>query len=125
MKPLVEEVRVSVRGRDILLKLKRKTGIKHWNTLCRIAFCVSLQQESIPSKPTVGETGIRMDWRTFSGPHSEEYLSLITLKSLEDGLLEDDDFPLSEQFRAHLERGIVLIRNVSDLQELSGIACGI
>ena len=121
MKPPVEEVRVSVRGKDILLKLKRKTGLKHWNELCRIAVCLSFQHASIPSRPAIGEIGIRMDWRTFGGSQSDELIALIILRSSKDGLLDDKSFPLPEQFRAHLERGISMLSDVSDLHELSTI----
>lgn len=122
MKPPVDEVRISARGKDILLKLKRKTGLKHWNELCRIAFCLSLKQASEPSRPKAGEAGIRMDWKTFAGAHSDVFIALNLLRSTHDDLIDDDSYPLSEQFRAHLERGITILSEVSDLRELASIA---
>ena len=44
----LETVRLSQRGKEQLIKLKRVTGIKQWNVLCRWALCVSL------ADPTTG-----------------------------------------------------------------------
>lgn len=44
----VEHVRVSQQAKDHLVRLKRITGIKNWNVLCRWALCVSLAEESTP-----------------------------------------------------------------------------
>ena len=39
---LIETVRVSAKARDELIRLKTKTRIENWNTLCRWAICHSL-----------------------------------------------------------------------------------
>ena len=38
----IETVRVSAKARDELIRLKTKTQIENWNTLCRWAICHSL-----------------------------------------------------------------------------------
>ena len=52
-----EHIRLSQQARESLVKLKRYTGIPHWNTLCRWAFCLSLAESSQPApakiRPTV------------------------------------------------------------------------
>ena len=42
----VEHVRISQDARDKLIKLKRVTGIKNWNVLCRWGLCASLAETS-------------------------------------------------------------------------------
>ena len=36
----LEHIRIAERAKDQLAKLKRSTGIPHWNVLCRWGFCV-------------------------------------------------------------------------------------
>ena len=43
---LPNSVRVNQQAKDQLIKLKRITGIKQWNVLCRWALCLSLAQFS-------------------------------------------------------------------------------
>jgi len=45
----LDHIRVSERGRDQLVRLKRPTGIQHWNVLCRWAFCMSLADSCVPT----------------------------------------------------------------------------
>ena len=37
----IDHIRLSQQAKDQLIKLKRVTGIEHWNVLCRWALCVS------------------------------------------------------------------------------------
>src|SRR6266568_4616036 len=68
MKPPIETLRISRQGRDQLIKLKRLTGIEHYNILCRWAFCASLREETPPHEvPHGGEGGVDMHWKVFAG----------------------------------------------------------
>ena len=119
MKPPVEEVRVSVRGKETLIKLKRRTGLTQWNHLCRIAFCRSLSNPTPPGAPAQGEAGIRMDWKTFAGSYSQELVCLNALRALRDEIDLAQKDEIAEYFRAHLERGIASLDSVSDIAELA------
>jgi len=44
---MIETIRISEKGKQQLIQLKRKTGIDNWHTLCRWAFCISLAEPSI------------------------------------------------------------------------------
>ena len=44
----LEHIRLSQTARDQLITLKRRTGIAHWNVLCRWAFCRSLAEPAPP-----------------------------------------------------------------------------
>lgn len=102
----IETVRVTKKGRDQLITLKRRTGIENWNILCRWAFCVSLAEHSQPSSDIIkGDYQIEMTWRTFGGEYSDIYLALLKHRCKIDGLEINDDV-LSTQFKLHLHRGI-------------------
>ncbi len=48
MKPPVEHVKISAKAKEILVKVKRSTGLEHWNEICRIALCKSIANPTIP-----------------------------------------------------------------------------
>jgi DNA sulfur modification protein DndE len=119
----VENIKLSQQARDQLITLKRRTGIQHWNTLCRWAFCRSLAEPTPP--PTAkhpADSKVQMDWRTFAGPHGDLYWSLLRQRCHTDGLPLDED-TLAQQFRIHLHRGIGYLvgdrslRNITHLLE--------
>ena len=119
MKPPVDRVRVSAKGKDILIKIKRRTGLEHWNEICRIALCRSLGNANAPAKsPRTVEMAIDMEWRTFAGAYSSEFASAILVKAQLDGVKLTSKEALSEYVRAHLERGIASLQNVRSLGDL-------
>lgn len=119
MKPPVEHVRVSARGREILIRIKRNTGLEHWNEICRIALCRSLVNPTPPSRiEKVGESSIDMEWKTFAGLYQEELAALIVLKAKKDCINLSNKDAIAEYFRAHLERGITGLQNIKKIQDL-------
>ena len=106
MKFPIEHIRVSQQGRDQLIKLKRLTGIEHWNTLCRWAFCASLAEPTVPPNIKIpADSSIEMSWKIFGGVYHELYIGLLKERCLKDKL-PVDDHTLATQFRLHLHRGI-------------------
>jgi len=117
----LDTIRVSQQAKEQLSKLKRYTGIKNWNILCRWAFCVSLAEESIPTPLKVpADSSVEMTWRVFGGSYHEIYDALLKERCRRDGFDLDDE-TLSMQFRLHLHRGISYLaadrglRNITDL----------
>lgn len=107
MKPPTETVRVSQRGKEILTRLKVKTGIEHWNVLCRWALCASLQSENAPPNlASLQDSNIEMTWKTFAGSASESLAAIVVLRAHEDHIDVSDSESLAKYFRGHLERGI-------------------
>ena len=106
MKPPLESIRVSQRSREILIALKRKTGIENWNIMCRWAFCDSLAN---PNRPVSGigsaESNIEMSWETFAGDLSEALLAVFYKRAATDGVRATRT-EIAAYFRSHLERGI-------------------
>lgn len=119
MIPPVDHVRVSAKGKDILIKIKRRTGLEHWNEICRIALSRSLANPSVPTRATrLSETAIDMEWKTFAGAYSSEFASAIFIKAQLDGVDLTCKEAIGEYVRAHVERGIASLQNVRSLGEL-------
>jgi DNA sulfur modification protein DndE len=117
MKPPVETVRISQRGKEILISAKRKTGIDQWNILCRWAVCASLAVETPPKQiKTLEESNIEIAWKVFGGQLSDFLAALVKARKKKDpGAAELSE---SEYFRAHLERGIGYLQNLKSLDHL-------
>ena len=111
---MIEVVRVSEKAKTQLITLKRRTGIKNWNILCRWAFCVSIAEKSDPPYEDIpSDSSIEMSWKTFSGSEDEIYLALIQLSVSKAGHLLNKE-NVNKYFRLHLHRGIsYLVSNPS------------
>ena len=120
MKPPVEHVRVSTRGKEILIKIKRRTGLEHWNEICRIALCRSLANPTTPPKcdNKIGESSIDMDWKTFAGDYQYEFVSLVLLRAQKDGVNLSKKDAISDYFKLHLERGISSLQNIRGMTDM-------
>jgi DNA sulfur modification protein DndE len=106
---MTETVRISKRGRDQLIKLKKITGIENWNILCRWALCKSLSEPSPPMNYDYSEmSNIEMTWRTFGGKHSEIYEMIIKQKAIKD-LKDPTPDMIAQYFKNHLHRGIAAL----------------
>ena len=121
----IEHIRVSQQAKDQLIRLKRVTGIKNWNVLCRWALCVSLAERSAPQNATAhSDSNVEMTWRVFGGRYADLYLAMLKERCRLDGL-GVDDATLSQQFRFHLHRGIAYlagnkkIRGIEDLVSMA------
>lgn len=102
----VEHIRISQHARDRLVKLKRQTGIKHWNVLCRWAFALSLAEPTPPPKARIPtDSNLEMSWKVFGGAYHEVYAALMKQRCIRDGL-DTSNETLARQFRLHLHRGI-------------------
>lgn len=106
----IETVRISEKAKRQLINVKQKTGIEHWNVLCRWAFCLSLADETPPSPSKIPlNSNVEMTWRTFGGEHHEIYLALLKHRCNKDGY-RDDEESIKWQFKLHLHRGIGMLQ---------------
>jgi DNA sulfur modification protein DndE len=117
----IKQFKVSTQAKEQLIRLKTRTGIAHWNVLCRWAFCLSLRQPSPPAALDVAaNSNVEMSWPVFGGDAHEIYLALLKERCERDGLGSSDEV-LARQFRLHLHRGIgylaapQAIRSIADL----------
>ena len=118
---IVEVVRVDERAKSQLTTLKRRTGIKNWNVLCRWALCLSLAEPSIPADQEIGMlSNVEMSWSTFGGSAADIYAAIIRARCDTDGLPQTPD-TLADQFRLHLHRGITYLVGTDDTKTLNGM----
>jgi DNA sulfur modification protein DndE len=89
------------------------------NLLCRIGFCMSLREPSIPNPAEyAGDTnGREFNRYTLTGEWDLLFTALLRQRCIKDGLNLETD--LDEQFAAHLGRGVILLFDrVKNLREL-------
>ena len=120
----IKNIHLSQHAKEQLIRLKRVTKIQNWNILCRWAFCVSLEESSIPAPvKIVTDSSVEMKWEVFGGDYHEIYLALLKQRCRNDGFELNDEL-LANQFKLHLHRGIgYLVSKVSDKQinDISGL----
>jgi DNA sulfur modification protein DndE len=102
-----------------LSQLKGRTGITP-NILCRIGFCYSLDDATIPDPEDYPPDSEReIDRHTLTGPWDRLFVALLKERCQQDGLPLDDE-TLAAQFRAHVNRGVLLLnKRVRSLNELA------
>src|ERR1043166_6162092 len=105
MKPPVDTLYITQLGREQLVKLKRQTGIEHYNVICRWAFCASLSESSVPVRDGGGSTGgIAIDWRVFAGEFSDVFSALLLFRARTDAADADSE-SVAHCLRSHVHRG--------------------
>lgn len=117
----IEHIRLSQQAKDQLARLKRRTGIQHWNILCRWAFCVSLAEPTIPPPAKIlADSSLELAWKVFGGVYEDIYLTLLKERCKRDGLGTSNEV-LATQLRLHLHRGIGYLtadRRIKDISSL-------
>lgn len=116
-----EHIRLSQGAREQLSTLKRRTGIGHWNVLCRWAFCRSLAEPTRPQDPRLPtDSNLEMSWRVFSGNYGHELWALLRVRCHNDGLPLDEE-TLNRQFRIHVHRGISYLAGDPAVCDVAGL----
>ncbi len=117
----VEHIKLSQQGKDQLIKLKRVTGIEHWNVLCRWALCVSLAENSVPPSMKIpADSNVEMSWKVFGGRYAEVYLALLKERCVRDGFGTDPE-TLAQQLRLHMHRGISYLAANKSLKKIDNL----
>ena len=115
------DVRLSEQTKDQLIRLKRVTGIKTWNILCRWALCLSLSDsEPLIESPDGGESGIEMRWDVFGGEFQYIYHALLVYDCKEKGL-EITERNISRLARLHIQRGVNILANKKRVTALESL----
>src|SRR4030081_3037886 len=100
----IEHIKLSQQAKEQLIKMKRWTGIKNWNVLCRWAFCVSLAEPTPPQNVKLpADSSVEMSWKIFGGTHADLYWTLLVDRCRRDGIEQTEDL-LGHHFRLHLHR---------------------
>lgn len=118
LKPL-ETVRLDSKRKNYLSSLKRITKIKNWNILCRWGFFLSLANQEVPSVVREQNDGaIEMTWRVFAGHTSSDLVwDVLKARLKRDGVALTDE-NMRDHFQRHLYRGINMLRNENDANDL-------
>ena len=121
MQSPIERVRLSKTAEDRLIKLKRGTGIKQWNILCRWAFCRSLAEPSVPSPvPIKTDSTVEIAWNVFGGEIADILLIALKQRCDRDGLGTETE-TLKQQFTLHLHRGIGYLAGDSNIEQIEDL----
>jgi DNA sulfur modification protein DndE len=119
MKPPVDNIRVSSKGRDILIQSKRITGLKQWNELLRWAYCLSLANSEAPKITRKLDSGIEpIEWETFAGNNGDIYMATFYARAIKDKVILSNPEETQLYFRAHIERGVAALRSFKTLSSL-------
>ena len=105
---MIRSLHLSSQALEQVSRIKRHTGLKTNNVICRWALCISLAEKSCPAKQVFefDSTGRgEIAWETFSGEYGAVYISLLKQRCLEDGLEPNED-NLRDQFMLHVHRGL-------------------
>ena len=104
-----------------LKRLKSKTSITP-NLLCRVGYCMSLEEPGLPI-PDQYPAGVRdINRYTLTGPYDSLFVALLRQRMHEDGL---DWSEASSQFHAHMNRGVMLLNaRVGSMEQLLGAIPG-
>lgn len=99
--------------------LKGRTGLTP-NILCRIGFMMSIKDPTRPNPDNYLPDSDRIIERpVLTGAWDTLFVALIKERCLQDGLPLDDDV-LGEQFKAHVNRGVLLLyKRVKTLNDLA------
>ncbi|MGY1746748.1 DNA sulfur modification protein DndE [Blastococcus sp. SYSU D00695] len=118
----LEHIRLSQTARDQLITLKRRTGITHWNVLCRWALCRSLAEPTVPPATKLAfDSNVEMTWRVFAGEYGDALWALLRYRCHIDGLGLDEE-TVAQQFRLHLHRGIGYLVGDPRVTDAAGLA---
>lgn len=110
----IDRVRLSSAAKQQLVTLKRRSGIEHYNVLCRHALCASLANASpVPDETHQYAGGIEIEWRVFAGEAEDTYLNLLVVRCLKDeGSASADG--LKRTLTRHLHRGLSYLTSKAD-----------
>ena len=117
----LDRIRVSKKAQDQLLTIRRRTGLRQWNWMCRWAFCRSIAEPSRPPMlPVPYDSNLEMAWHVFGGEHEDVYAAILRQRCIQDGLDTDPD-TLATQFRLHLHRGIGYLVGDQDIRSIGDL----
>jgi DNA sulfur modification protein DndE len=118
---MIERVKLTAAAKQQLITLKRKTGIEHYNTICRHALVVSLSNPApAPVENLQFTNGLEIDWDVFTGGYGDTYLNVLMIRAI-----KDTDGCTASQVRqtltSHIHRGLSYLVSKKD-SEISMIS---
>jgi len=109
------KLRLTKDSSNRLRQLAGKTGLTP-NLLCRLGFCLSLNEASVPNPADYPEEDREFNRYTLLGEYDTFFVALLRQRCHQQKL---DSSDLPDYFRAHVNRGITLLqRQVKGLPDL-------
>lgn len=112
------KLRLTKDSSNRLRYLAGKTGLAP-NLLCRLGFCLSLNDASLPNPADYPEEDREFNRYTLLGEYDALFVALLRQRCHEDGV-QVSELPIF--FRAHVNRGIALlqrrVKNLAGILEL-------
>ena len=99
-------LRLSKDASNRLRFLAGKTGLTP-NLLCRIGFCLSLGEASVPDPEAYSEEDREFNRYTLLGEYDPLFTALLRERCRDDGVATEK---LPDYFRAHMNRGVLLLQ---------------
>ena len=106
MNAVIDRVKISAAGKQQLSTLKRRTGIDHYNVICRHALCASLANSTrVPVEALQYTGGLEIDWTTLAGEIEATLTNILIARTVAE---EGGSSPASVRkvLQAHLHRGL-------------------
>lgn len=111
---MIERVKLTAAAKQQLITLKRRTGIEHYNTICRHALAVSLSNPApAPVENLQFTNGLEIDWEVFSGGCGNTYLNILFLRTLQDSG-DCTVQQIRQTLSSHLHRGLSYLASRKD-----------
>lgn len=110
----IDRIRLTAVAKNQLITLKRRTGINHYNVLCRYAFCLSLANDTTPPLESFNfNGGIDIEWRIFTGGNEMLYLNLLMLRCEYDGVDKTEE-AIKLKLYNHIHRGLSFMMSLNE-----------
>jgi DNA sulfur modification protein DndE len=118
----LSQIKFGNRASVELKALKARTGLTP-NVLCRIGFCLSVEDPSDLNPDSFPADSDRViDRHVLLGPHDALFVALMKERLYHDEIDPNDEEALGKHFRAHVHRGVHLLfkraKTLSDLSRL-------
>ena len=103
---MIERVKLSAVAKQQLITLKRRTGIDHYNVICRHALCISLANDARAAVENIQfSNGLEIDWEVMAGNAAETYLNLLIIRSITDEG-NSETATVRQTLTTHVHRGL-------------------
>jgi|694.fasta_scaffold04644_8 DNA sulfur modification protein DndE len=101
---MIDSIRLTNTEKDLLVRIKRKTGIDSWNILCRWALVIGLTAKDARNRINPEKRdAIEIRWDTFVGKNKHIYNALTLLAYENNG---DKGIDFSDFIHNRIEYGI-------------------
>jgi DNA sulfur modification protein DndE len=106
---MIERVKLTGTAKQQLITLKRRTGIEHYNIICRHALMTSLGSDKpMPAEALNFSGGLEIDWKVFAGEAADTYLNLLCIRSIKENNQVNSE-AIKAILTSHLHRGLSLL----------------